>query len=177
MRIPTYCQQKGFTLVEILVVVIIVGILVTMAMPMYERAIEKSHVAEVSTNLKRLEEAKLRAMDAMDITNFAPGDFTISQLDISALASTEFSYSLYPNETYPNAVCATRLKGTSIGTVFLYLGETAAEYCSDCSNPETDVCTAYCTTGRKLFCIDASDDNATCEVYGMDSYADVGECN
>ena len=41
--------KKGFTLMEILVSVMILAILITMSVPMYERTVEKSRLAEVST--------------------------------------------------------------------------------------------------------------------------------
>lgn len=46
-------NDKGFTLVEILVAVMIVVLLVTMAAPMYEKAIEKSRLAEARVTAKK----------------------------------------------------------------------------------------------------------------------------
>lgn len=167
--------RRGFTLVEVLVAVMIVTILVTMAVPMYERTVEKSRVAEVSMTLKRLSEAKLRVMDNKNISTFN-GAFGLDQLDMERPKSKDFTFYLYPRN-YPNAVCAVRARGENAGTKFLFLGETAPDYC-DCNSSysERTVCGDYCGQGRKLFCQDVPNiRTSTCDAYSMDSY-DVGSC-
>ena len=79
--------KKGFTLMEILVSVMILAILITMSVPMYERTVEKSRLAEVSTMLKRISESKLRTMDSMNITTFTNGSFGLNMLDVDVPAS------------------------------------------------------------------------------------------
>lgn len=158
-------MKKGFTLVEILVAVLIMTILITMSVPIYERTVEKSRLAEVSTMLKRLSEAKLRTMDSMNMSRYTSGAFGMNLLDIKVPDSDDFSYGLYPG-SYPNAVCAKRLRGDAAGTIFLYLGETAPDYCASSSS---SLCAEYRSSGRKLFC------SGTCDVYGLDSYS-LGTC-
>lgn len=58
-------NNTGFTLTEILTAVVIVTILVTMAVPLYEKTIERSRLGEARTLLAKLQDAKLRAMDDM----------------------------------------------------------------------------------------------------------------
>ena len=135
-------MKKGFTLVEILIAVLIMGVLVTMAVPMYEKAVEKSRMAEVRTTLKRLYEAKRRALDNRNQEeNYTTDMFGFEHLDFS-LACThgvttggtnnyqiqcktkDFTYSLLPNGAgNENMVCAARRIGDYAKTNFLYRGE------------------------------------------------------
>ncbi|MGB2578731.1 prepilin-type N-terminal cleavage/methylation domain-containing protein [Elusimicrobium simillimum] len=53
-------NKKGFTLVELLVVVLIIGILATIGLPQYTRSVEKSRSSEAVLNLKNVADAMIR---------------------------------------------------------------------------------------------------------------------
>ena len=63
-------HKQGFTLIELLVVVLVVAVLAAMAMPMYQKAIEKSHMAEARNVLKAMLESKLRTLATMGVAHY-----------------------------------------------------------------------------------------------------------
>ena len=57
-------RERGFTLIEIMVVVLIIGILLTIAMPNFVRSRQTARVKSCITNLKEINSAKEQwAMD------------------------------------------------------------------------------------------------------------------
>lgn len=52
--------KKGFTLIELVVVVIIIGVLVSIAMPLYNNIVERSRKPEAYNTLKSILEAQKR---------------------------------------------------------------------------------------------------------------------
>lgn len=127
-------NNSGFTLTEILTAMIIVTILVTMAVPLYEKTIERSRMTEARTILAKLQDAKLYAMDNMGCTTFDTANSScphIKHLNVAFVEAANpadysfntnaFRFSIAPGGAAPaNAVCAERLGGDYAGTIFLY---------------------------------------------------------
>ena len=101
-------KNKGFTLLEILIVVVIIGILASLAIPRYEKTVEHSRGTEAIANLNILRGAELRFWGEYDeiATNF--NDLDVENIQDNS--STYFTYSLdsYDNTTGNFTITATR---------------------------------------------------------------------
>ncbi|MFH0839147.1 MAG: prepilin-type N-terminal cleavage/methylation domain-containing protein, partial [Candidatus Omnitrophota bacterium] len=51
-------SKRGFTLLEVLMVVIIIGVLATLAIPQYTKTVEKARAAEAYSNLGTIRKAE-----------------------------------------------------------------------------------------------------------------------
>ncbi len=59
-RIMNMMKKKGFTLVELLMVVIIIGILVTIAVPSYYKSIERTKAGKAKASLRTITNAQVQ---------------------------------------------------------------------------------------------------------------------
>ncbi len=73
-----FCSKAAFTLIELLVVVLIIGILAAVAVPQYQKAVDKSRVATMLPLL----DAIVKAQEVYYLANGKAAD-KFEQLDIS----------------------------------------------------------------------------------------------
>jgi len=72
-------SQNGFTLIELLVVVLIIGILSAVALPQYQRAVDKARASEAFLSLKALSDASA----VYYLQNGSYTGMTMDTLDVS----------------------------------------------------------------------------------------------
>ena len=107
--------NKAFTLIELLVVVLIIGILAAVALPQYQKAVEKARLTEYETNLKTLYEA-----DRLCYLQKG-GKCAMNELDIE-LPNCKPLPGYYETCSYTNAIAGPGIPGVVDGNSLPWFG-------------------------------------------------------
>jgi type IV pilus assembly protein PilA len=84
--------KRGFTLIEVLIVIIILGILATLAIPQFTKMVKRAYLAEAWTGLGALKTAQ-EVYKMENGTSYAlVGE--VDKLDFEEPANTKFTYSI-----------------------------------------------------------------------------------
>ncbi|MBR3632469.1 MAG: pilin [Elusimicrobiaceae bacterium] len=99
-------SKKAFTLIELLIVVLIIGVLSAIAIPMYQGAVDKSHWSTMLPGAKAIKDAE----EAIKMTNGAYTD-NMANLDVT-MNNADLTFALVtPNNTAdPNVIRVTNSK-------------------------------------------------------------------
>ena len=141
---PCGADNSGFTLIELLVVVLIIGILAAVALPQYQKAVEKAKMAEAVTIVRAIANAHQlyylangtylghKDIDKLDIE--IPGTIDATW-DPNRIKTKDFIYS--PNGNGNNFLAlAQRISSDSSNTKVYYI------YISQ-DNPQKTLCSFY----------------------------------
>ena len=150
-------KKNGFTLMELLVAVVIMTMLITMAVPLYEKTVEKSRAAEARALLKKMSDSKQRLLVSMELDDWStiPTAFTANSLDVSTpgtpygtgadarLHTKYFAYKFFPTGCVDDnmCMCARRTSGDTADVSFWYSpGGTGGDF--SCTGT-TEQCAIY----------------------------------
>lgn len=156
-------KNFGFTLIELLVVVLIIGILAAVALPQYQKVVEKSRQAEAWTNLKSIK-------DALDILDMEQGPSVTHQWEDLSIAFINSNGASFSGDTgyfciahttdweyregYSASIAAEalRIRGTYANKYYLALNDAGERLCisndsSICNGFGAKATVAGCTGG------------------------------
>ena len=122
-------KKQGFTLIELLIVVLIIGILSAIALPQYEKAVEKSRAAKMLSFFKTIIEANeaysmetgnLIANNFDELSITLPADW--SSTNTNKASNGEWTLYLTTDNPYHwRQINIAQLKGKYAGTGFAYI--------------------------------------------------------
>jgi len=165
--------KQGFTLLELLVVVLIIGILASIALPQYERAVEKSKVAQALITLKYMRDRGQEFMLQHGLTvTTDPSDFfpfTNEDVGIELPSNWVCEVNDFDEMCCSDEWCFFNT-GTLLGDVALPSAPTAARIKKGTALEDVEderLYELYYGIDGKLYCYNNSNDTDYCKMIGM----------
>ena len=117
-------NKKGFTLVELLAVVVILGILMLVAIPAIQKAIQNSKKGTFADSAKEVVNAVKNAYAADELGETCPngvdGTYKVDYSEAQKLLETEFKSPFHPKEEIEGYILITVTKGKATYKAELY---------------------------------------------------------
>jgi len=116
-------MQKGFTLIEVLVVVLIIGILTSVALPQYQKSVMRSRFAQmlVASN------AIFKAQNVYYSTHHKYAE-TMDELDISLPPMRDVT--CQPTYNHDRTLCTLFFNGTALAIIEQFYSNDAIQCCA-----------------------------------------------
>ena len=119
-------NKQAFTLIELLVVVLIIGILAAVALPQYQKAVEKSRAAQVLSLVKSIYEADLAYQMA---TGHHATSFDELDVDVPWTGNTAwYDYATRITDTRSNEDWSAQLETNASGYETVFMGRLRGPY-------------------------------------------------
>ena len=145
-------RWSGFTLIEVLVVILMLGILSSVALPQYRRSVERTRVAEARTLLRAIYESRERVAWERHYNSYADAKskgkaFGFDKLDITVkgtfsgtgntvLSTDNFSYDMSSDTSIISTAIRGAYSGAKItfnGRIFTCTNGTAGDAVNACT--------------------------------------------
>ena len=138
--------KSGFTLLELMVVVLIIGVLAAVALPQYQKVVEKSKYAEAEKMLQTLAQAQQRYIlsNTLYTTTFDELDIDFPNVSQNSSIFTTKNFELSLEIAMPNGmVLAKRKKGNNyIYSIYKDI-RTGKMYCEDLDTTDKIDCNMF----------------------------------
>ena len=109
--------RKGFTLVEIMIVVVIIGLLAAMAIPAFAKVRQQSRLKAVTNNLRQIANAAQSYMMEKSTTQAAYTDIVGTGTDNYLHAVNPVVDEVYTGIVVVNGASQVTLSSTSLGSI------------------------------------------------------------
>lgn len=114
-------KRKGFTLLELIIVVIIIGVLAGIAIPQYLNAVEKAKVSKAKANLVVMNQAErfYHAEQSIYTTTLTELEAVLQGVEGTVTSDPDWTYSIPTATATQFTVQASRNAGTYTGNTII----------------------------------------------------------
>ncbi len=165
-------MKKGFTLMELLTVVLIVAILSGVALPQYRKVIEKAHVSEAQSILRTIYDSSERLAGEFGYRSYGAlvnqkgeSNYSFARMDMFDADNLPSDCSLYQ---YNLLECPSfSYKPYVVGNSIPYVAA------KKLNTPYKDTLILFDRNEQQIYCQEAKSGAEACDVFGLDTRSGV----